>query len=153
MLSIKRFSSIYRIIPEDYLNSLRLIKDWEIRIHTINNKKGLFDVPGILWPIPQEKLETFLNPLLNIPITIYYKNKERLNSEYLGCSKNGIWYLLNKDFNILEEINSSLKDFFIKRTLSYKNLAINNNLMKRIEDNKIIIKWLDFYLYLIEKYL
>ena len=59
MLSIKRFSSIYRIIPEDYLNSLRLIKDWEIRIHTINNKKGLFDVPGILWPIPQEKLETF----------------------------------------------------------------------------------------------
>lgn len=44
-------------------------------------------------------------------------------------------------------------NFFIKRTLSYKNLAINNNLMKRIEDNKIIIKWLDFYLYLIEKYL
>lgn len=147
---VKRFSSIYRVIPQEYLQSLKLIEDKEIRKHSIQGKDGFRDIPGILWPVPQDQLQDIdLGDKIGV-VTIYFQEVQ--SGESLGYSSStNSWILLNKKLEV-EGVIEDLPRYFLQRSVMLKEQADLKQLTGG-PDDLIISKWLSFYYSLVEKYL
>lgn len=147
---VKRFSSIYRVIPQEYLQSLKLIKDKEIRKHSIQGKDGFRDIPSILWPVPQDQLQDVdLGDKIGI-VTIYFQEVQPGESLGYSSSTNS-WILLNKKLKV-EGVIEDLPRYFLQRSVMLKEQADLKQLTGG-PDDLIISKWLSFYYSLVEKYL
>lgn len=147
---VKRFSSIYRVIPQEYLQSLKLIEDKEIRKHSIQGKDGFRDIPSILWPVPQDQLQDVdLGDKIGI-VTIYFQEVQPGESLGYSSSTNS-WILLNKKLKV-EGVIEDLPRYFLQRSVMLKEQADLKQLTGS-PDDLIISKWLSFYYSLVEKYL
>lgn len=147
---VKRFSSIYRVIPQEYLQSLKLIEDKEIRKHSIQGKDGFRDIPGILWPVPQDQLlDIDLGDKIGV-VTIYFQEVQPGESLGYSSSTNS-WILLNKKLKV-EGVIEDLPRYFLQRSVMIKEQADLKQLTGG-PDDLIISKWLSFYYSLVEKYL
>lgn len=147
---VKRFSSIYRVIPQEYLQSLKLIEDKEIRKHSIQGKDGFRDIPGILWPVPQDQLQDIdLSDKIGV-VTIYFQEVQPGESLGYSSSTNS-WILLNKKLKV-EGVIEDLPRYFLQRSVMLKEQADLKQLTGG-PDDLIISKWLSFYYSLVEKYL
>ena len=147
---VKRFSSIYRVIPQEYLQSLKLIEDKEIRKHSIQGKDGFRDIPSILWPVPQDQLQDVdLGDKIGI-ITIYFQEVQPGESLGYSSSTNS-WILLNNKLKV-EGVIEDLPRYFLQRSVMLKEQADLKQLTGG-PDDLIISKWLSFYYSLVEKYL
>ena len=147
---VKRFSSIYRVIPQEYLQSLKLIEDKEIRKHSIQGKDGFRDIPGILWPVPQDQLQDIdLGDKVGV-VTIYCQEVQPGESLGYSSSTNS-WILLNKKLKV-EGVIEDLPRYFLQRSVMLKEQADLKQLTGG-PDDLIISKWLSFYYSLVEKYL
>lgn len=147
---VKRFSSIYRVIPQEYLQSLKLIEDKEIRKHSIQGKDGFRDIPGILWPVPQDQLQDIdLGDKVGV-VTIYFQEVQPGESLGYSSSTNS-WILLNKKLKV-EGVIEDLPRYFLQRSVMLKEQADLKQLTGG-PDDLIISKWLSFYYSLVEKYL
>lgn len=147
---VKRFSSIYRVIPQEYLQSLKLIEDKEIRKHSIQGKDGFRDIPGILWPVPQDQLQDIdLGDKIGV-VTIYFQEVQPGESLGYSSSTNS-WILLNKKLKVGGVIED-LPRYFLQRSVMLKEQADLKQLTGG-PDDLIISKWLSFYYSLVEKYL
>ena len=147
---VKRFSSIYRVIPQEYLQSLKLIEDKEIRKHSIQGKDGFRDIPGILWPVPQDQLQDIdLGDKVGV-VTIYFQEVQPGESLGYSSSTNS-WILLNKKLKV-EGVIEDLPRYFLQRSVMLNEQADLKQLTGG-PDDLIISKWLSFYYSLVEKYL
>lgn len=147
---VKRFSSIYRVIPQEYLQSLKLIEDKEIRKHSIQGKDGFRDIPSILWPVPQDQLQDIdLGDKIGI-VTIYFQEVQPGESLGYSSSTNS-WILLNNKLKV-EGVIEDLPRYFLQRSVMLKEQADLKQLTGG-PDDLIISKWLSFYYSLVEKYL
>lgn len=147
---VKRFSSIYRVIPQEYLQSLKLIEDKEIRKHSIQGKDGFKDIPSILWPVPQDQLQDIdLGDKIGI-VTIYFQEVQPGESLGYSSSTNS-WILLNNKLKV-EGVIEDLPRYFLQRSVMLKEQADLKQLTGG-PDDLIISKWLSFYYSLVEKYL
>jgi len=147
---VKRFSSIYRVIPQEYLQSLKLIEDKEIRKHSIQGKDGFRDIPSILWPVPQDQLQDVdLGDKIGI-VTIYFQEVQPGESLGYSSSTNS-WILLNNKLKV-EGVIEDLPRYFLQRSVMLKEQADLKQLTGG-PDDLIISKWLSFYYSLVEKYL
>lgn len=148
---VKRFSSIYRVIPQEYLQSLKLIEDKEIRKHSIQGKDGFRDIPGILWPVPQDQLQDIdLGDKIGV-VTIYFQEVQPGESLGYSSSTNS-WILLNKKLKVGGGVIEDLPRYFLQRSVMLKEQADLKQLTGG-PDDLIISKWLSFYYSLVEKYL